>query len=158
MEENNQEKMKQYDQDNPIVQGSLHSTETTINQKILYNYIGYFLKIGKQLSLTKATLKIPKPNGHIAFVSEKDAIEKDKGRKLTKEELDILADQTIFDVLKSKELGNGQSIVNHLLGEIFVGDRYRKLLDECKKEAFEIASKITHQDIKAIPKSDLDLT
>ena len=151
--------MKKRKSEDPVIAGSLHSSEFTDNQKVLYNYLAYWGKLAKQFSLTKTTLKLPRPDGLKLFLSEVQQENEQRvseGKtKLNDEELKELEDNTRFDILNSQELGNGQSVLNHLLGEAFTGDTYRKILDECKKEAQAIAFQAMNSEKQKEPKSDV---
>ncbi len=145
--------------DEPKIKGSLHSTESTDKQNILYNYCAYFGKVARQFHLTKTTLKIPRSDGLERFLSEVKAINEqrvsDGEPKLKKDELKKLEDQTRYDILNSKELGNGTALMNHFLGEAFTGDKYRKIFDECKEEALAIAYRAMNDEKIKEPKSDV---
>jgi len=145
--------------DDPVIKGSMHSSDFTDKQKILYHYCAYFGKIARQFHLTKTTLKIPRSDGLERFLSEVEAIntqrKADGETKLSKDELKDLEEQTRYDILKSKELGNGTSMMNNFLGEAFVGDKYRKILDECKEEALAIAFRAMNDEKIKEPKSDV---
>jgi hypothetical protein len=145
--------------DEPKIKGSLHSAEFTDKQNILYHYCGYFGKIARQFHLTKTTLKIPRSDGLERFLSEVNAINEqrvsDGEKKLNADELKKLEDQTRYDILNSKELGNGTSLMNHFLGEAFTGDKYRKIFDECKEEALAIAYRAMNDEKIKEPKSDV---
>ena len=141
--------------DDPVKAGTLFSTESTERQKILYNYVAYFGKIAKQFHLTKVTIKIPRPNGLEMFLAEKESMEKEKNAKLTKEELENLENHTRFETLNSKELGNGQSLLNHFMGEAFTGDKYRDIIEKCKEEALALAFQSATSEKVKEPKDDV---
>lgn len=134
-------KLNNYTKANPEVAGTATSSKLSKKQVKMVNYVAYFGKITKCVSLTTTKVKIQKPKGLEMFLKKKEEMEKQNdGRKLSPAELEELEESVRFETFH-EEIGNAQTIFNHILGEVFTGDKFRKIIDECKEEALAISER-----------------
>ncbi len=126
---------------NPEVAGTPSSAKLSKKQQKLVNYLSYFGKITKCVQLTPTKVRIQKAKGLEMFLKkQKEAELVAQGRRLSAEEITHLEEEYRFETFY-EEIGNAQTVLNHLLGEALTGDKFRNLVEEAKEEALAIVNR-----------------